>query len=95
MSNDSVFLDEMSEFLKKVQAYAPSVRGEFLAGDFCFALNVGLEAAQAADSATEAARLAMSATSTQDEDVRGAAAMAAFIGYAYASGEDPCPRVGD
>jgi hypothetical protein len=79
MSNDSVFLDEMSEFLRKVRAHAPSVGGEVLAGDFGFALKVGLGAAQTADSATEAVRLAMSATSTQDEDVRGGAAMAAFI----------------
>ena len=80
MPNDTVFLDEMSSFLRKVRDHAPSVSGEILSGDFGFALNVGLEAAQAAGSATERARLAMSATSTQDEDVRGAAAMAAFIG---------------
>lgn len=92
---DESFLNEMSEFLKKVRDHAPSVSGEILSGDFGFALNVGLEAAEAADSATEAAQLAMSATSNQDEDVRGAAAMAAFIGYAYSSDEDPCPRVGD
>jgi hypothetical protein len=95
MPNDTAFLDEMSSFLRKVRAHAPSVDGEILSGEFGFALNVGFDAAQVADSATEAARLAMSATSNQDEDVRGAAAMAAFIGYAYSSDEDPCPRVGD
>lgn len=86
---DDSFLTEMSGFLKKFRDHAPSVGGESLTVDFGFALNVGLEAAQAAESVTEAARLAMSATSTQDEDTRGAAAMAAFIAYAYSSDEDP------
>lgn len=90
---DNSFLHEMSAFLRKFRDHAPSALGEILSTDFGFALEVGMEAAQAADSVTEATRLAMSATSTQDEDVRGAAGMAAFIAYAYSSDEDPFSQI--
>jgi hypothetical protein len=93
MPNDPAFLDEMSEFLRKVRAHAPTVRGNVLTNDLSYALSVGFSAARDSDSATEAVALASSVADGQSEETRGAAMMAAFIGYAYSSDQDPCPRV--
>lgn len=92
MPCETEFMDDMSRLLAKVRAHAPSARGEALAPDFEYAFRAGIEAARFAESATEAAQLALSATRDKDDDVRGGAAMAAFITYAYGSEEDPCPR---
>lgn len=89
MPNDTSFLDEMSAFLRKSLDRAPSAQGDSLSTDFGVALEAGLKAARSADSVTDATRLAMSATETRDDDVRGAAAMAAFIMHAYIANEDP------
>ena len=93
MPNDTAFLDEMSSFLRKVRAHAPSVSGNAFTSDLTHALNVGFAAARESASVTEAATLAASVTEGQAEDTRGAAMMAAFIAYAYSSDEDPCPRI--
>jgi hypothetical protein len=95
MPNDSAFLDEMSSFLRKVRAYAPSVSGNALTNDFTHALAAGFAAARDSTSATEAVELASSVADEWADDTRGAAMMAAFIAYAYAAEQDPCPRVGD